>query len=667
MKNLKIKKIIFYSALAVFLFPTTAKAGLIGDKITKTTYKGMEKISFTSNCTKYTTKTDFPKSNTTKTPGPQLEQNIYYNKDGSGTKNVIWFQHGDGGCGNIAPRKKCETAYFDASQILTHTNNGKNFIMFCPEMNPSGGDACYKHWSINYAEFFPCLYNDFLKAAEKGGLTVSENVIIASHSQGGPATSKITLKQPTNPKIQVVKIIRFDSCYGNQCLDEANIPVEKRGPLITYASTIPVSCPAGKFCNSTANQAATVAKEIYKKPNVESYLVKNADHGAVPTACKTAFLDANHNCAGKATLAGGATTDVAGSGGTAVSSVTVPGGDVLGGIATFDEIQLILQKPKLQVRLPGVNFSDIKEVDEGGTKFLFIPFLGEYLAAGYKYAIVIAGIFATALILNAGFTLLMAAGSSEKVSYAKKRIGEALIGLLLAVGSYVFLYTINPELVNFRNLRVMAIRGYSLGAQEAASLEESGLPVYGKVKGYGPCYGLAINNTKSEQDADMVKCPFLGQDNTGGCNKNVQPIFKRISDQIMADPQWPEFQKIIYYKKQRPWIYNWRCMTSCKDCDKTTCVSASTGKPKRSNHSYGTAVDLAPNQNPACDLDKSTGLFGDDCIPNGGKMVSNMPMWVVDIFEKNNFVWGGRWKTYVDPMHFEWSGNCEPGMTTPSS
>lgn len=494
------KKILFFILLlAAFFVPTSVKAAdnnLIGTpKIAD--YKGMKKISFQSNCTNYT-------KNGGDGTGTQNFQNIYYNESGSGTRNTIWFQHGDGGCSFPNGRKKCESDYFDAGSILTHPNNGKNLIMFCPEMNPSGGDACPKTWSTKYESFFDCLYNDFiaaLKQATSDNIKASKDTIIASHSQGGPATSKITLNIDNHPKIKVTKIIRFDSCYSDQCLNEANLPVEKRGPLITYASTLPVVCPinpkTGKpdFCNSVANQAATVAKEIYKKPNVESYTVPNTAHGGVPTACKTSFLDANHNCGNKAILAGGTTTNIAGSGGTAVSSFVAPGGDVLAGLATFDEIQLILMKPKLQVRLPGVNFSDIKEVDDNGTKFLFIPFLGEYLAAGYKYAIVIAGIFATAMILNAGFTLLMAAGSSEKVNYAKKRIGEALIGLLLAVGSYVFLYTINPELVNFRNLRVMAIRGEQMpGAiEETADVPPEGTP------GTGPGSSAFVKPTAANE------------------------------------------------------------------------------------------------------------------------------------------------------------------------
>lgn len=60
------------------------------------------------------------------------------------------------------------------------------------------------------------------------------------------------------------------------------------------------------------------------------------------------------------------------------------------------------------------------------------------------------------------------------------------------------------------------------------------------------------------------------------------------------------------------------------------------GSNKLSLHSYGIAIDLDPANNA---LGDTTPL---------------MPMWVVDIFERNGWSWGGRWKgSRCDGMHFE--------------
>lgn len=138
-----------------------------------------------------------------------------------------------------------------------------------------------------------------------------------------------------------------------------------------------------------------------------------------------------------------------GLGGTAAPSVTVGTG-----IPFVNEINIILEKPTPKISLPGLNFSEIKTVEEDGGKYLYIPFLGEYIAAAYKYGVAIASIIAVVMIINAGFGWAISGGEPEKINHAKTRIGQAMMGLFLAVASYAILYIINPELVKFRSLRI---------------------------------------------------------------------------------------------------------------------------------------------------------------------------------------------------------------------
>lgn len=86
---------------------------------------------------------------------------------------------------------------------------------------------------------------------------------------------------------------------------------------------------------------------------------------------------------------------------------------------------------KLQVQIAGTNI-------EG---------LPGYIAAVYRYLIAVSGILAGIMITYAGVRWLLSAGSPEKIADAKKKISEAIIGLLLVVSSYVILQTINPALV----------------------------------------------------------------------------------------------------------------------------------------------------------------------------------------------------------------------------
>ncbi|MFH1946674.1 MAG: pilin [Candidatus Magasanikbacteria bacterium] len=484
------KKIVFFLSLFILLFSAqTAKA--TPSAISETVYNGMKKVSFQSDCTEYT------RGGWSGEDKPQLPQNIYYNPVSTGNKDLIWFQHGDS---SNAPRKACENR-FSATSVLNDTA-GKDFVIFCPEMNKSNGITASgntkSYWSEHYADFFQCLYNDFLTIASGKGLTVTQNTIFASHSQGGPATSHITTNIAKYPNIKVIKILRFDSCYGNQCLEEANIPESQRGSLITYVSDVHA---AGHYANNEKNKAATIAKKIWEKPNTTVYLVDGKDHTQVPQLCSLDFLK-NNSCSGTATLQGGANTAIAGSSAlasaSAVGSVSAPG--------VFSEIKLILQKPNIKIKIPGLSFTDNFEVTEGEKKYILVPFLGEYLAGLYKYGVVVASIFAVVMIIISGFRWSMSGGSPEKIKESQTRIMQSLIGLFLAVGSYMLLYNINPELVEFKNLRVQTVKGVPLGADYSSGVFDSNTPF------------LLTPLNSADINAELAK--YQGK----GCGKNLTEI-----------------------------------------------------------------------------------------------------------------------------------------------
>ncbi len=131
-------------------------------------------------------------------------------------------------------------------------------------------------------------------------------------------------------------------------------------------------------------------------------------------------------------------------------------GDFLAdGNLAADEIQnLVKSKPVTQISIPGVSFSEPKIVREEGNVFLAVPFLGEYIAAIYKYFIAVVVVVAIVKILDSSIIMIMSRGESDKVGHAKEGIAGAIIGLVIAVTSYTLLYTLNPNLVQFKNLKV---------------------------------------------------------------------------------------------------------------------------------------------------------------------------------------------------------------------
>lgn len=153
------------------------------------------------------------------------------------------------------------------------------------------------------------------------------------------------------------------------------------------------------------------------------------------------------------------------------NTVVPDGGEtVVVNAGIFSEIESILQKPQTKIAIPGLSFTDpeklLQSEEPDGSKYYYFPFIGEYIASVYKYGIIIIAIISIIMIINSGLVWIMSGGSAEQINKARAGITRSIIGLFIAVGSYTLLYTINPELVEFRNLRVMIIKGIPLEGKE---------------------------------------------------------------------------------------------------------------------------------------------------------------------------------------------------------
>ncbi len=71
-----------------------------------------------------------------------------------------------------------------------------------------------------------------------------------------------------------------------------------------------------------------------------------------------------------------------------------------------------------------------------------------YVQAIYKFGIWAVGISAMLMVSIGGFMYLTSAGNTSKTGKAKEIISDAIIGVILALVSWLLLYTINPRLVN---------------------------------------------------------------------------------------------------------------------------------------------------------------------------------------------------------------------------
>lgn len=113
----------------------------------------------------------------------------------------------------------------------------------------------------------------------------------------------------------------------------------------------------------------------------------------------------------------------------------------------------ILPVPDLAVDIPGLEFTP--GVKEEGT--VTQNWIGEYVNAIYGWLIAAGAIIAIVLIMVAGLEWITAVGNETRIGNAKKRIGNALIGLVLILGAYSIAYLIDPNTVSFDTLAIQNI------------------------------------------------------------------------------------------------------------------------------------------------------------------------------------------------------------------
>jgi len=153
--------------------------------------------------------------------------------------------------------------------------------------------------------------------------------------------------------------------------------------------------------------------------------------------------------------------------------------------------------------------------------------------------------------------------------------------------------------------------------------------------------GKGVYTSKAEADANMVNITipiWRIEDGKKTASKTTLSV-----NRVLADEVYQIFYEIYLGPEQFPiksvGAYSWR----------------STATGTRSQHSYGTAIDINPDENY--------------CIYNSGKKIGSF--WrpgenvysikedgdVVRAFKKYGWTWGAEWKSLKDYMHFSYLGN----------
>lgn len=141
--------------------------------------------------------------------------------------------------------------------------------------------------------------------------------------------------------------------------------------------------------------------------------------------------------------------------------------------ASTPKISAPLNNPKLSVRIPGLNFDKAVCTDKECSN----NWIATYIVAIYKYGISTIGILAVITIMIGGIIWLTAGGSQQKIADAKKWIGGSLMGVLIAITSYVILNMVNPALTELSPIKLSYISSVELPEMSEAERQEEEMQI----------------------------------------------------------------------------------------------------------------------------------------------------------------------------------------------
>jgi hypothetical protein len=111
----------------------------------------------------------------------------------------------------------------------------------------------------------------------------------------------------------------------------------------------------------------------------------------------------------------------------------------------------------LQVPLPS-GYMNNRKIDcdekdaDGKIKACRVPYIADYIAGWFKYAVGIGALLGVMVAMIGGFLWVISAGNAQKIGEAKKWITNGIIGIVLLATSYIILYQINPELTKLKSI-----------------------------------------------------------------------------------------------------------------------------------------------------------------------------------------------------------------------
>jgi hypothetical protein len=128
-----------------------------------------------------------------------------------------------------------------------------------------------------------------------------------------------------------------------------------------------------------------------------------------------------------------------------------------------DEFEPVM--PRLGLEIPGLTFSEPTKTG----RHVRMNFIGEYISAMYRWLIGVAVVFAVVMIIVSGIQYMLSGGSKQGITKLRENITNSLMGLALLLGSYMILYTINPQLTVLKSINVSSVSMVPINTENTVS------------------------------------------------------------------------------------------------------------------------------------------------------------------------------------------------------
>ncbi len=194
--------------------------------------------------------------------------------------------------------------------------------------------------------------------------------------------------------------------------------------------------------------------------------------------------------------------------------------------------------------------------------------LGGYIALVYRYVIGLAGTAAVIMIVYGGFRYLLGSAMDD-VAAGKTIIQDAVIGLLLVLGSYFILSTVNPNTLSLKlpNIQPITPKAVPVATQVAVTRTVFNLPQNAAVPLGGSLVQCATC-TGEECRGRMAACPQGGR-----CliapTQTIQGVCPRFGQSCMYLASTPEAPSTGESICANPHAGNLRPCVIDSDCDGT--------------------------------------------------------------------------------------------------